>query len=820
MSAAKKNSKKRVAVFVFYDKDGIVDRYVTYLVQELLKVSERLVVVCNGDLTEDGKKAIDELTDDVLVRENTGYDAWGYKAGIEYIGWEELKNYDELILMNDSVFGPIYPFETMFDEMDKRSIDFWGITKRGKTPNPFRVIDDEFFSEHIQAYFYSISDRLFSHSEFKRYWDGLPVMKTWEEAISFNEARFTEHFSKLGFSWGVFINPDELLDMGEFAYLWIEGYRIYELVKEYKLPVIKQKIFSKEHDPLHSAILSDSISKMFDYVRYETNYDTDMIWEKILRTMSPTAIRDNLNLNYVLPCGYISGGMDRARNDEGSDVIALYVSGHVEECDPAGFGEPEYNELKTFAHTNLIQYKPLTDEQIHQQRCFENVLTSKEYVANILNLFTENPRLGILFPPLNVHGYSAPCGMFWFRMKVLQKLSEYEWSIDEITGDLCALQIFCDAAQKEGYYSAGVMTDVFSAIEVKTLNSVLSETCKALADTNEALHLTQKSGFVRGIIKRLKHYPGLYEFARWFYRLPGIKLRKKNFPSIYPYSSDTEIRRSRYKITGMPLISIIIPNKDHTGDLKKCVESIFKLTTYSNYEIVIIENNSIEQETFKFYRELQENEKIKVIFWDKGFNYSAINNYGAEHANGDYLLFLNNDTEVITPDWLQEMLMFAQKPKTGAVGAMLYYPDDTIQHAGVILDTGGEPMHLDKHCVRYHKGHMNRLMHVHNLSAVTAACMMTPKKVFVGLGGFDERFPVAYNDIDLCMRIRKADRLIVFTPHAELYHYESKTRGYEDTPEKKKRLADDINLFQSLWKEELDKGDPYYDPVLTAETEN
>ena len=278
--------------------------------------------------------------------------------------------------------------------------------------------------------------------------------------------------------------------------------------------------------------------------------------------------------------------------------------------------------------------------------------------------------------------------------------------------------------------------------------------------------------------------------------------------------------RISYKIQGEPKVSILIPNKDHVDDLKKCIDSIIYKSTYRNWEIIIIENNSAEKRTFQYYHELKRNPKIQVVTWDGPFNYSAINNYGASFAHGEQLLLLNNDVEVITPDWIEQMLMFSQRPDVGAVGAMLYYPDDTVQHAGVILGIGGVGGHAHKHFRRGSGGYMSRLAIAQNLSAVTAACMMLRKEVWNQVGGLDELFQVAFNDVDLCMRIRKANYLIVWTPYAELYHYESKSRGYEDTLEKQKRFESEVLRFQDRWKDELAKGDPYYNPNLTLERED
>ena len=281
------------------------------------------------------------------------------------------------------------------------------------------------------------------------------------------------------------------------------------------------------------------------------------------------------------------------------------------------------------------------------------------------------------------------------------------------------------------------------------------------------------------------------------------------------------IYRIRYDIEGNPLVSILIPNYNHVEELSVCINSILEKSTYENYEIIIIENNS-DDETFKYYDTLKTNPKIKVVVYkpEAGFNYSAINNFGAKYANGDYLLLLNNDVEVIAPDWIEEMLMFCQRSDVGAVGAKLYYPDDTIQHAGVILGVLTLAGHAFKNQPRGSNGYFGRASYQQDLSACTAACLMVKKSVFEDIGGFDEKFAVAFNDIDLCMKIRKKDLLIVFTPYAELYHYESKSRGIEDTPEKVARFSGEIQRFRDKWGEELKAGDPYYNPNLTLDRED
>ena len=275
--------------------------------------------------------------------------------------------------------------------------------------------------------------------------------------------------------------------------------------------------------------------------------------------------------------------------------------------------------------------------------------------------------------------------------------------------------------------------------------------------------------------------------------------------------------RSHIKIQGNPMVSIIIPNKDHTDDLELCLFSMSRKSTYRNYEILIVENNSEKEETFEYYKKLPERyPRVRVLTWEKEFNYSAINNFAAEEAQGEYLLFLNNDVEILTSDWIEEMLQNCQQENVAAVGAKLYYPDDTIQHAGVVLGLGGIAGHIMCRASREDPGYFGRMISVQEISAVTAACMMVKKSEFDSVKGFDETFQVAFNDIDLCMKFRAAGKKIIFTPYAELYHYESKSRGLEDTPEKQFRFDKEVKRFQEKWAQQLEMGDPYYSPNLSV----
>ena len=268
-----------------------------------------------------------------------------------------------------------------------------------------------------------------------------------------------------------------------------------------------------------------------------------------------------------------------------------------------------------------------------------------------------------------------------------------------------------------------------------------------------------------------------------------------------------------YSTEPNPLVSIIIPNKDHIDDLDKCVQSIYKTSRYQNFEFIVVENNSTDPATFTYYEKMQrKHPNFKVVTWKEGFNYSAINNFGVQSAQGDYLLFLNNDTELISPEGISELLGCCMRPEVGIVGAKLYFGDDTIQHAGVVVGLSGFAGHVFTGFPKSYYGFMMRARVNGNYSAVTGACMMADRKAFEQVGGFSEDFVVALNDIDFCLKVRQLELLVVFNAFSEWHHYESKSRGYEDTEEKIARFQGEIARFQAKWPEILEQGDPYYNP--------
>ena len=297
--------------------------------------------------------------------------------------------------------------------------------------------------------------------------------------------------------------------------------------------------------------------------------------------------------------------------------------------------------------------------------------------------------------------------------------------------------------------------------------------------------------------------------------LPGKAMQVPGAPGAF---------QVRYELTGRPLISVLIPNKDHIDDLDRCLQSLYKNAGYDNFEVLVIENNSADPATFDYYQELAADPakpNCRVLTYKGGFNFSAINNFGARAARGEYLLLLNNDIEVLSGDFLRELLSYAQRPDVGAVGAKLYYPDDTIQHAGVLMGINGSAGHSHKSYPRTAVGDMYRLVTTQNYMAVTGACLMTCASLYREMGGLDEQeFAVAYNDVDYCLKLWQKGYLNVYTPRAEAYHYESKSRGLDTTGENARRYEREKAAFYAKYRQWIDNYDPYYNPHFNNLYEN
>ena len=280
--------------------------------------------------------------------------------------------------------------------------------------------------------------------------------------------------------------------------------------------------------------------------------------------------------------------------------------------------------------------------------------------------------------------------------------------------------------------------------------------------------------------------------------------------------------RVRYQLTDHPMISVMIPNKDHVKDLERCLDSLYRFADYDPFEVIVIENNSTDPATFAYYEKAKAAyPNLQVVTYQGGFNFSAVNNFGRRFARGEHLLLLNNDIEVLTPGFLAEMLMFSQRPDVGCVGAKLFYPDDKIQHAGVFLGINGTAGHSHKSHPRESAGDLYRLATAQNMMAVTGACLMVKTSLYDACGGLDEKkFAVAYNDIDLCLKLWRQGLLNVFTPFAQGYHYESKSRGLDESGPNAQRYAREKQNFIDTHGDLIQAGDPYYNPHFNLLFEN
>jgi GT2 family glycosyltransferase len=350
-------------------------------------------------------------------------------------------------------------------------------------------------------------------------------------------------------------------------------------------------------------------------------------------------------------------------------------------------------------------------------------------------------------------------------------------------------------------------------------------------DWDLVLRLSEKTNKIFHIPKVLYHWreiegsTALSLDTKEYVRDAQIKAVSEHFERLNIKAEVTagladNLLRVRRPLAAEPKVSIIIPTRDKVRLLKVCIESLLKRTRYQNYEIIVVDNNSVEPKTLRYFEKIAESANVRVIKYEDRFNFAAINNFAARQVAGELLLFLNNDTEVIAPEWLEAMVEHAQRPEVGAVGARLLYSNRTVQHAGVIVGIGGVAGHAHKNFPNNHPGYFSRAKAIQNLSAVTAACMMVRKDVFESLHGFNEKqLAVAFNDIDFCLRVRRKGLLVVYTPYAELYHHESISRGDDKTSENLPRFQAETNYMLAVWKEVLES-DPYYNPNLTLEKEN
>lgn len=550
---------RRAALYFFYDQEGIADSYNFYLLEDLKKSLDKLYVVVNGALDGASRTRFEEIADEVYVRDNTGFDVWAYKEGMEHIGWDVVQGFDEFILMNFTSFGPVHPFAEMFAAMDNRpELDFWGITKHnGHDYDPYNACRYGYIPAHIQSSFIAIRKSMLCSAQYRSYWDEMPMVTGYVDSICRHEAVFTKYFTDLGFQSDVYVNTDDLKDVTDYPLMLMP----VELVKKRRCPVFKRKMFMNIYEEYMDITCGQPAVEFMEYLKQETDFPLDLIWDNILRTSNMWDIKQRLQLNYILPRTvemplarqpkvalfmhlYYLDGLAEAYHYAGSlpEYADLYITTNTQEkaeqiahyMEPlgrktkvvvvenrgreyAGFfiGLREYvkdYEYIGIAHGKKSRYeKPYIVGDSFAFHCFENTLTSRAFVNNVIATFEENPRLGLLVPPTPSHAMyyttigrewrgnypamvellkdwqiKAPTdptkppvaplgGFFWFRTSALRKLFDREFTYEMFPEEPCTAvdgtimhvleRIYPFVAQDAGYYSGWVMSDRYAAMQ-------------------------------------------------------------------------------------------------------------------------------------------------------------------------------------------------------------------------------------------------------------------------------------------------------------------------------------------------------------------
>ena len=475
----------------------------------------------------------------------------------------------------------------------------------------------------------------------------------------------------------------------------------------------------------------------------------------------------------------------------------------------------------------IVQARAQTDDRIRYKK-----LDCNEGIAGNTNqgfAFAKGEYIALLDHDDILH----PCALWYVAQAIAEQGADFVYT-DEVTfeGDIDHLTVYhfkpdymIDNLRSNNYICH---LSVFSAALLAKVGGDERAEYNGSQDYDLYLRLTEQA-------QKIVHIPHLL----YYWRSSPASVASNISAKTYCLEAAMKALRAHYQRVGVPVddvtmipntpgfyktdytitkpgkVSVLIPSCDHSADLRVCVESIYRKTTYPDFEVLIIENNSKEEATFRCYEQLQTEhpDNLKVLTWKgTGFNYSALNNFGARYATGEYLLLLNNDTEVISPRWMEEMVMYAQQDRVGCVGAKLLYPDNTIQHAGLGFGFLTLAAHMHKNFPVGHPGYMGRLVYAQDVYAVTAACLMVRKDVYDQVNGLDESFAVAFNDVDFCVRVREAGYTNIFTPFAQLYHYESKSRGLDESPVKRRRFESEVKRFQQRWAKQLAAGDPCMNP--------
>ncbi len=460
MRLADKKNIDRLVIYFFYDADGIVDRYVPCILEDIRKNCSELLVVCNGKLTPEGRQIFEELTPNLLVRENEGFDVWAYKTGLEHYGWEKLAKFDEVIMMNHTIMGPVCPFSEMFEEMDRRDLDFWGITKFHRIGTGRLEPEKGNIPEHIQSHFIAVRNHMLTSADFAAYWEARPPITSYDEAVKKHEAIFTKTFSDKGFVWGCYADTTDLEAYTHYPLLMTP----VKVLREYRCPVFKRRSFFHNYSDYLAYGDGDPASELLEYLKTETSYDVSMIWENIIRTANMADIRKAVHLNFVLPVSagekkaelrtalgmhiYFADSIDYCYRyalsmPDGCDVYITTPTEENAERIREVFSTGPWDRLTVmtienrgrdvsslcvaiapylseydcvcFAHDKKAgQLKYGLEGYAFSERCFQNLLGSRGLVQNILAKFQEEPFLGLLCPPPpNFSEYYITQGCEW-----------------------------------------------------------------------------------------------------------------------------------------------------------------------------------------------------------------------------------------------------------------------------------------------------------------------------------------------------------------------------------------------------------------------
>ena len=561
-----KGKNNRFLVYFFYDRDGIVDEYIDYMLNGISECVRDILVISNGKISEEGKKVFSKYTNSIIERDNSGFDVGAYKEAMSVATWEKLSNYDELILMNYTIMGPIYPLQNMFDSMDERDIDFWGPTISHETDfDPFGTNPYGYLPDHIQTHFLTIRNSLLVSKEFRDYWRKMPFIETYQQSVGRHESFFTKHFADMGYKWDVYANSEDYRELTYQPCLTMAT----EMIRDQKLPFFKRRSFMQDY----TIVLSESVGQhgkmLYDYIDKETDYDVNLILDNLLRVENMADIKSNLQLNYILPKEYIVN--DDNPRKRIALIMHMYFPDLIGECLHYAKSMPSYADIyittneeekkklieKAFSvlpnkvdirvtpnrgrdvgpflvesreylyeydyicHTHdkkVGQLKPLTIGQSFSYRCFENVLATPEFVENIIDLFENNPRMGIIMPPPTNHSeyfftlglewgnnYKVTCelaqklgvkvsmsdkkepisplgSVFWARTDALHKVFDYPWTYEELPEEpidddgtvLHAVErMYSFSAQHMGYYAGWLFSDSGAQNEITNIYYML-----------------------------------------------------------------------------------------------------------------------------------------------------------------------------------------------------------------------------------------------------------------------------------------------------------------------------------------------------------